>query len=377
MGSSASFQQRTHLEVSRRWPSVARLLNEARSVIPSAPGRNDSWWFLHNVFWERPGGDSFVDEYEELLAYGYRTDGLNKDRRARLLSADGDQHTGAWAELRVGHWLDTKGLNTEQWDPPARREGRGDILVKRGAHRLFVEVKALRGDQGYQDRGTARDAVARDVQTWLRIYPELTFGLVVEDATPPGERYDQASAKKVVVRAARRVRTSGNSEVVQIPKGDSVVLVDVQPEGPGADTSVGQVGFLGIQHSLRTLLNSVQKPRERIPAIAAIYDAEAHLVSFDDRSGPDVVAEVCYGTSTEDVTGKMERRYRKQNGLWTRPKPSSLDAIFVIAARYFEDEEPGSLVWGYLSQSDEAAIVKTVMRDCVDRWVGPNDWQRR
>ena len=137
------------------------------------------------------------------------------------------------------------------------------------------------------------------------------------------------------------------------------------------------IGFLDTQHRLRTLLSSVQKPRERIPAIAAIYDAEGHLVSFDDRSGPDAVAEVCYGTSTEDVTGKMERRYRKRNGLWTRPKRSSLDAIFVIAARYFEDEEPGSLVWGYLSQSDEAAIVKTVMRDCVDRWVGPDDWQRR
>lgn len=373
MGSSGAFRQREQLEISQRWPSVARLMTEENIAVPSEPGQRDSWCFARNVYWDRAVGDIFIDKYEELLAFGFSTDGLNKDRITRLISRDETQSSGSWAELLAGHWLAKNGFKVEQWDPPARGSGKGDILVGKGMIKLFIEVKAFHGDQSYQDRGIASYKVARDVQTWLREYPTLAFGLVVEDASPRSEPYAQDVVKQLVMGAAQRVRATGNSEVVKIPMKESVVLVEVQIEGPRSDVSLGQVGMMGTQNSLKRLIKSVQKPWSCTPAIAVIYDVEGHLVSFDDRIGIDEVAEVCFGTSVEDTTGNELRRYRKGNGLWAPSKHSSLDAIFVIADRYFETRHRG--VWGYLSSSDEAATVQKTMLNGVDRWVGPDDWK--
>ena len=369
MGFSQSFRRRRDPELRRRWPSIAKLLTEERVAAPDTPEEHSAWSFSHNVYWERQGGEDLVDEYELLLELGYRTNALNLDRRTRLLVVDEDQSVGAWAELRVGHWFDAMGFKIEQWDPPARRNRSGDILVSKGGVRMFVEVKAFRGDQSYQDRGDAGDVVARDVSTWLSGYPNLTFGLVVTDADSRGESYNQRTAKRDIERCARRVKDSGNPEIVTVLMGASIAAVEIQPGGDLVDTSVGHVGFLGTDHVLRNLLNHIQQPRDPIPAIAVIYDAEHHLIT-DFSIGFNTTAEVCYGSSVVDETGHMKRRYRRRNGLWNRSNSSSLDAVFVMG-----DREPERSIWGYLAQSDEAQEVKAVIGNSADRWVAPNDWQ--
>ncbi len=175
MDTDSTYDQRTLGAIRGRWPSVARFVAEEGVVVPAGPGAWSDWRFAHHVFWERPGGDAFIAEYERLLDFGYRTGALTKGQRSRLLSRELYNCGGVWGELRAACWFDGAGFLIEQWEPPARGGGKGEFLMRKGTLQLFVEVKAFLGGKAYQDLHSARDSVARDVARWLRRYPGLSF----------------------------------------------------------------------------------------------------------------------------------------------------------------------------------------------------------
>ena len=351
---------------------MARFMADEGVGVPVEPEAWDDWRFAHNACWERPAGDVIVAEYERLLDFGYRVDALTKDRRARLLSNESHNHAGAWGELRAACWFDGAGFRIKQWDPPARKGRKGEFLVRRGTLELFVEAKAFRGHQAYQDLERAGDLVARDVHRWLRQYPGLTFGVYMQRTRGSHRRYEAREAKRSVMAAARSVSASDKAESVEIPVGGAVAVVEVN-QGDGS--AVSRPMTPGVDRSLRRLLNKVQKPAQPIPAVAVIDDVELHVVKFRESSSRDIVAEALHGTPWTDITGGIERLYRKRNGLWSRRNPSSLSAVFVLGRRY-EDDHVERQTWGYLNPTETGGVLRASLNTHVDRWVEPGDWKQ-
>ncbi|MCH8114742.1 MAG: hypothetical protein IIB25_04635, partial [Chloroflexi bacterium] len=237
---------------------LSRFCIEEALVEPPRPEPYADWFLAETAFHQRTGDDdTFRRLLDHDLKFGYESNALNRDRRARLKSNNKSSYFGALGELRAGRRLTSGGAVIDEWDPLGRGKRRGEFLLKYGSIKIFTEVKSHFGDSSMQL--ASRRAASLRQRLYERRKSLNSVDVVVDVSNSPRgtDQYLEGDLLSAIARYARNVTRRGASEIHDLGFVDCSVRIEVREKK--FDTGMTRVMNGGTAGPVESMMRTLKK----------------------------------------------------------------------------------------------------------------------
>lgn len=316
--------------------------------------------------------DQSIDDFEsrkkvvdKCLEFGCKHGILDNNRRSRLKRKDPVQFWSTVSEMKVGVWLEEQGIKIICFEPPSDNAGKGDYLIQRNGHIVFIEVKTLFGESYMLEQDGLTSDIAQRCQN--QKLPVESVNLVHYSRD-----YDYANNKcKLLEEVEELIRknlplTERRTVSYSDPNGIEIEI-DLNP---GASRVLSRMygGFSSLLDDLKIRLGmcvegiqgKLQTSAESIPSVCIIDDLSYNI---DDI----LIEDVLYGNLVEDHTKPPTVvYYRKNDGRWSSSSPSELSSVFIL--KFVPTTTKVKTLSAYLCPNPKYELSKSTFPDVKIVW---------